>query len=108
MKGELKAGGLALVIMAADSSAIGKCVTLIRIVVPGEIFTAPDGTVCRWLKHYPPAWLVSGNLYAGSKSDSGRYYGWAIFEPRSLMPIDGDDHQERDQLDKDKPAELTA
>ena len=107
MKGELKAGGLALVIKSTDASDIGKCVTLVQMVKPGELFTSPQGQYCRWLEKYGQAWVVTGDVI---QTVNGKVImqGWACFEPRSLLPIDGDDHQERDQLAKDKPAELTA
>lgn len=107
MKGELKAGGLALVISSTDASDIGKCVTLVHIVQPGQLFTSPQGHHCRWLEKYGPAWVVIGDVI---QTINGKVVmkGWACFEPRSLLPIDGDDHQERDRMDKDKPAELTA
>lgn len=108
MKGELKAGGLALVIKAFCHTDIGKCVTLVQVVQPGESFTAPDGTHCRWRENYPPCWLVAGDILAANDSEGRNFYGWGMFEPCALMPIDGDDHQEPDQLAKDKPAELTA
>lgn len=107
MKGELKAGGLALVIQSAYRREIGKCVTLVQLVQPGEHFRGPGGVPCRWREDYAPGWVVTGDVNTGY--EGGRsFHGWAVFEPRSLMPIDGDDHQERDQLAKDKPAELTA
>lgn len=106
MKGELKAGGLALVLRSHDEDEIGRCVTLVRLLLSGERFTAPDGTECLHLARYKPAWLVSGNVKPGTERPW--LHGWAVFPPRSLMPIDGDPDQEPDQMTKDKPAELTA
>lgn len=107
MKGELKAGGLALVVRSTDASDIGKCVTLVHMVQPGQLFTSPQGQHCRWLEEYGPAWVVIGDVI---QTVNGKVImqGWACFEPRSLMPIDGDDHQEPDQLAKDKPREVVA
>lgn len=108
MKGELKAGGLALVISSSDACDIGKCVTLVQLVRPGDQFTAPGGVICHWLPIYPPAWLVTGDVATAGHASSKTYQGWALFPPENLMPIDGDDDQEPEQLAKDKPAELTA
>jgi hypothetical protein len=107
MKGELKAGGLALVIRSTDAHEVGRAVTLLRIITPGETFTAPDGTLCRWRRDNPASWLVTGDVQCNMPSGDV-FFGWCVFPPTHLMPIDGDDHQEPDQLTKDKPAELTA
>lgn len=107
MKGELKAGGLALVIFSYYPELVGKGVTLVQLLQPGDTFTAPDDTYSRWTGDFP-VWLVTGDLYAGDNHGKPKYYGWALFRPVSLMPIDGDDDQEPEQLAKDKPAELTA
>lgn len=105
MKGELKAGGLALVIKSDDASDVGKCVTLVHIVEPGQTYRSPvSDHVCRHRIEYPPAWVVTGDIETGP----GGLYGWAVFDPKNLLPIDGDDHQERDQLAKDKPREVVA
>lgn len=86
MKGELKAGGLALVYGFSKGSARwnGKSVTLIE-----RCDDIPD--------EYSEIW------WRCETSEGIRH-----FAPKNLLPIDGDDHQERDQLAKDKPAELTA
>lgn len=107
MKGELKAGGLALVVKSTDAHEVGRAVTLLQKVTSDDEFTAPDGTVCRWPRGRPDSWLVDGDVQCNMPGGSV-FYGWAVFPPSHLMPIDGDDHQERDQLAKDKPAELTA
>lgn len=95
MKGELKAGGLALVYgLTRDIERNGRCVTLIEIVPDMEaaMASAKNGL--------PPAiwWRVAGLIPDGLSR----------VRAKNLLPIDGDDHQERDQLAKDKPAELTA
>lgn len=106
MKGELKAGGLAMVIKSHDGDEVGRCVSLLRLIQPGEFFTAPDGTECHHSSKYKPAWLVTGNVNPGTARPWLK--GWAVFYPQHLLPIDGDDHQERDQLAKDKPREVVA
>lgn len=110
MKGELKAGGLALIIASNDPQDIGKCVTLVQFVQPGQHFTAPDGVPCWWRADYPPAWVVSGDLSTDSAAeyDDRKFHGWAVYQPCCLMPIDGDYDQAPEQLTKDRPAELTA
>lgn len=103
MKGELKAGGLALVIYADNPEDIGKCVTLLHFVQPGELFTAPDGMACRWRENYPASWLVAGDIYA----DKGKEInGWGMFGTSSLMPIDDADPDAVDDRQKDKPLEV--
>lgn len=107
MKGELKAGGLALVIRSTDLHEVGRTVTLMRLVHPGEEFTAPGGIPCRWRADNPASWLVTGEVQ--SNMPTGQvFYGWSVFPPTHLMPIDGNPDQEPEQLAKDKPAELTA
>lgn len=111
MKGELKAGGMALVYgMTQQSHDNGKCVSLIRLLHPGQFFTCPDGVErCVDLSAKGPTWLCSGHV---SPMRNGKLCetitGWALYYPSNLLPIDGDDHQEPDQMAKDKPAELTA
>ena len=107
MKGELKAGGLALVVKSTDAEDVGKAVTLVQLIQPGECFMAPNGDYCRNRPENQPGWLVLGDVICRSH---GAYIatGWAIFPPANLLPIDGDDHQERDQLAKDKPREVVA
>lgn len=111
MKGELKAGGLALVMgMTENAQDNGKCVELVRILHPGQFFDSPDGVSrCVDPKAAGKTWLVVGRV---SPMRNGKLCdtitGWALYYPRNLLPIDGDDHQEQEQLTKDKPAELTA
>lgn len=95
MKGELKAGGLALVYgLTRDIEKNGRCVTLI------EIATDMESAMASARNGLPPAiwWRV-----AGLTPD-----GLSRVMAKNLLPIDGDDHQEPDQMAKDKPAELTA
>lgn len=104
MKGELKAGGLALVI--GNNPHTGKCVTLVSLVMPGQSFTNPLTGENEFLSLAgAKCWLVTGDVWPLVNRNER---GWALFSPTLLMPIDGDDHQEPDQLAKDKPAELTA
>lgn len=96
MKGELKAGGLALVYgLRRDVHHNGKCVRLIEIATyrQAEILAAFMGEkVAQW-------WRVSGLLPGNEVSQ---------VKSENLLPVDGDDHQERDQLAKDKPREVVA
>ena len=108
MKGELKAGGLALVVRSTDLPEVGRVVTLLRLVNPGDEFTAPDGHFCRWRACNPAAWLVAGEVQ--SNMPGGQvFYGWAVFPPTHLMPLDGDEGQFWAELiHQNKPAEQTA
>lgn len=96
MKGELKAGGLALVYgLRVHVEKNGKCVRLIEIASyrQAELLAMAMGEpVAQWWRVYG---LLPGDEISQVKAEN-------------LLPIDGDDHQERDQLAKDKPAELTA
>lgn len=108
MKGELKAGGLALVIASEVPSDIGKCVTLVRFVPDGAIYTAPNGVKCRNMPGHGAVWVVTGDVevecYGGEE-----FHGWSVFPPHKLMPIDGDEAQFWAELiHQNKPAELTA
>lgn len=103
MKGELKAGGLALVI--GNNPHAGKSVELVRFVTPGQSFIVPTGGESFLSLKAKASWLVTGHVYPkGCENENG----WALFVPCHLLPIDGDDNQEHDQITKDKPAELTA
>lgn len=88
MKGELKAGGLALVVRSNEKEDIGKCVTLVKMVRSGEMYTAPDGTLCRHNAGFVPSWLVKGDV---KPERSAPYQGWAVFIPQCLIPIDDAD-----------------
>lgn len=89
MKGELKAGGLALVYgLKAHTQHNGKCVTLYRVAQPR--YKDEDGQI--WWRVYG---LKPGNKLCQIKAEN-------------LLPIDGNPDQEPEQLTKDKPAELTA
>lgn len=106
MKGELKAGGLALVIgLRVQTQNNGKAVTLVELLHPGQFFNNPitgQRTVYS-IEDETPGWLVTGDIVSASGG-----FGWSIFDRKNLLPIDGEDDQEPDQLTKDKPAELTA
>lgn len=103
MKGELKPGGLALVI--GNNPHAGKSVELVRFVNPGQLFAVPTGGESFLNLRAEPSWLVTGNVHPkGCENEPG----WALFVPCHLLPIDGDDDQERDQLAKDKPREVVA
>ena len=79
---ELKAGGLALVIQSTVPEQVGKAVTLLQFISPGDFIhngkkyfsKASSGT---WLCEKPDA-LVT-------------HYPW------QLMPIDGDDFSHEDE-----------
>lgn len=104
MKG-LRAGGLALVIRSTDSHEVGRVVTLIQMVRPGEEFTAPDGIVCRWRPYNPASWLVSGDVQSNMPNGLV-FFGWAVFPPTHLMPIDSTDPDKVDERQKEKPVEV--
>lgn len=87
MKGELKAGGLALAygfLSDQGKKWNGQSVTVLE-----RRDDMPDEYSAVW-------WRCETR------------HGVVHFATKNLMPIDGDDHQEPDQLAKDKPAELTA
>lgn len=89
MKGELKAGGLALVYgLKEDVTHNGKCVTLYKVATP----RIDDESGQVWWRVYG---LLPDNIIGQVKAEN-------------LMPINGDDHQEPDQLAKDKPREVVA
>lgn len=96
MKGELKAGGLALVYgLRVRTEANGKSVRLIEIA--SQRFS--DVVALRFGEPVQQWWRVYG-LLPGDDI--------AQVAAKNLLPIDGDDDQAPEQLSKDKPAELTA
>lgn len=88
MKGELKAGGLALVYGLSVEGVQhwnGRSVTLLE-----RRDDIPDDYSATWWRcEYSTGMVIH-------------------IAPKNLMPIDGDQDQEPEQLTKDKPAELTA
>lgn len=101
MKG-LRAGGMALVVRSTDLHEVGRTVTLLRLVSPGEEFTAPGDVPCRWPFHFDPSWLVSGDVQCNMPSGAV-FYGWAVFPPTNLMPIDDSDPDGADEMERGKP-----
>lgn len=88
MKGELKAGGLALVYGLSKEDVQhwnGRSVTLLerRDDIPD------DYSAIWWRCEYSAGMVIH-------------------LAPKNLLPIDGDPDQEPEKLTKDKPAELTA
>lgn len=96
MKGQLKPGGLALVFgLRERTEANGKCVRLIEIAPhrQAELVALVLGEqVAQWWRVYG---MLPGDEVAQVKAEN-------------LLPIDGDDHQEPDQMAKDKPREVVA
>lgn len=105
MKGELRAGGLALVVgLRVQAGDNGKCVNLVSLVHNRQFVNLPNGErVIAISRDGLPMWLCTGNVTSGRGE-----HGFAMYNPKNLLPIDGDPDQEPDQLTKDKPAELTA
>lgn len=105
MKGELKAGGLALVIgLRNQANDNGKSVTLISKHYHGQIIDLPNGNrSIAFSFDRQPMWLCTGNVTSANGE-----HGFAMYDAKNLLPIDGDPDQEPDQMAKDKPAELTA
>lgn len=105
MKGELKAGGLALVVgLRNQENDNGKAVTLISKHYHGQFVDLPNGTrAIAFSFDRRPMWLCTGNVTSAQGEQ-----GFSMYDTKNLLPIDGDDNQEPDQLAKDKPAELTA
>lgn len=99
MKGELKAGGLALIIQSCDKEEIGKTVTLVQLVRPGQFYTAPDGTPSMNHDSNGNGWIVAGDVRPGG--DRPWLTGWAQYSPECLMPIDDSDPDAVDQRERD-------
>lgn len=93
---ELKAGGMALVFGLKKSiHNNGKSVRLLEIIQPKSDFTTPDGDI--GFHHDDSAgWVCRGNIVS-INGDAG----WAIFDAKNLMPIDGDDFQHEDERQKE-------
>lgn len=85
---ELRAGGLALVIGLKEYARFnGKCVQLVMMVRPGEIYKSPV-TELRWRHECNnSSWVAIGDV----EPVHGKEKGWSIFNPKNLIPIDGDD-----------------
>lgn len=83
---ELRAGGLALVIKSTDPDQVGKVVTLIQLVSPGDFLFNRKRYVS---KATGPVWLCE-------KPDA-----YVTHYPSQLMPIDGDDFQHEDERKKE-------
>lgn len=96
MKGELKAGGLALVYgLRERTEANGKCVRLIEIAPyrHAELVALVLGEpVAQWWR---VCGLLPGNEVAQVKAEN-------------LMPLDNDDDHRPQELTKDKPREVVA
>lgn len=98
---ELKAGGLAIIIRShAAPSDIGKTVTLIKFLRPGDLYEPDDsGEIYRHGDNIP-AWLVGGDCTLMCNGEAVKI-GFALYAPRALLPIDGDDFQHEDERQKE-------
>ncbi|ORM78330.1 hypothetical protein [Pantoea eucrina] len=95
---ELKAGGLAMVFgLKENLAANGKCVRLIMMVNPGEIFKSPLSNRMLIHRESISSWICEGDI----QKSHPREIGWACFNPSNLMSIDGDDFQHEDERQKE-------
>lgn len=85
----LKPGNLALVIGGWHRQNTGKCVTLMKLVDPGEVVVSPEGEQFHNWTHNP-VWLVNGDVI--TEFFSGRIIkGCALFRPHHLVPLEDPD-----------------
>ncbi len=94
---ELRAGGLALVIGLKEFAHYnGKCVLLHQLVSEGEIFKSPINDR-PWIETEPgESWVTTGDVMHPEGE-----HGWGCFEPKNLVPIDGDDFSHEDERQKE-------
>jgi len=91
---ELKVGGLALVFgLRKNPQANGKCVRLLMKVSPREVFKSPVSNKTLIHGEKTPSWICEGDI----KHTHLKENGWASFDHKNLMPIDGDDFQHEDE-----------
>lgn len=106
MKGELKPGGLALVVGCVRNPInIGKCVELIQFVNPGEYFKDDLGNTGRMIDtDVKGAWLCFGDVHRVDGAGNVYKSGHTLTASEHLMPLDGDP----DEIEtKEKEKELT-
>lgn len=93
MNNELSPGGLALVIHCrSHPENVGKIVTVVRLLQPGEQFKDTDGRMQRYVGNIA-GWLVEGNGIISIVGDKG----FAVFRQTRLMPIKPDEEPESNE-----------
>ena len=98
---ELKAGGLAIIIRShASPCDLGKTVTLVKLLRPGDIYDPEDnGELYRHADNIN-AWLVRGDCTLMCNGEAVKI-GFALYSTRALLPIDGDDFQHENERKKE-------
>lgn len=97
----IEPGCRALIINAVHKENIGKMVTAITTVAPGEPITLSDGAYAVNIDPYP-VWLVEGDLIVGWGENLMRS-PQAFIEERNLMRLDNNFDDELD--DETSPIE---
>ncbi|MBS0870675.1 hypothetical protein JK156_22150 [Enterobacter ludwigii] len=95
---ELRAGRMALVYGLKNQSELnGRCVQLLFMVSHGDIYKSPVSEK-KW-RHGAdsPAWISTGDVYTSKKEE----FGYGVFRPCNLMPIDGEDFSHEDERQKE-------
>lgn len=95
---ELRAGRMALVYGLKNQSELnGRCVQLLFMVSHGDIYKSPVSEK-KWQHGADsPAWIGSGDVYTSEKEE----FGYGVFRPCNLIPIDGEDFSNEDERQKE-------
>lgn len=98
---ELRAGGLAIIIKSnAAPSDIGKTVTLVKLLRPGDLYESEDNGELYRHSDNINAWLVRGDCTLMCNGEAVKI-GFALYAPPALLPIDGDDFQHEGERKKE-------
>lgn len=91
---ELRAGRMALVFgLKKQTELNGKCVQLLFSVAPGEIYKSPVSDKIWEHGGNSHSWVCSGDIH----TSKGEEFGYGVFKPRNLLPIDGEDFSHEDE-----------
>lgn len=91
MKG-LRVGGKALVIKAyTDPTCVGKVVELVEFVLGGNSYHSPITGNHFFVDETSPVWVCLGDVYNFGVNAIRNEYGYGIFGPEQLMPLDDPD-----------------
>lgn len=95
---ELRAGRMALVFGLKNQSELnGRCVQLLFMASHGDIYKSPVSEK-KWQHGADdPAWICTGDVYTSKKEE----FGYGVFRPCNLMPIDGEDFSHEDERKKE-------
>lgn len=103
MKG-LRAGGKALVIKAyIDQTCVGKVVELVELVAGGGAYHSPISGDHFFVDETSEVWVCVGDIYNYGILSQANEYGYGIFGPEQLMPLDDPDG---DIIEKEKDLTL--